>query len=284
MLSYAFMQRALIVGFLLGLIIPLMGVVVVNRHTSTIGDALSHASLAGIGLGLLTGMAPLAGSILMTVAGAFAIEFVRYRFPKNGDLATAMVMSAGVGLASLFSDLVPTAMKFESYLFGSILTISQEEVIFSVAISLMVFVLFFSLYYPLLYLSVDPNGARLTGMPTGLFDALFTALLAVTIAIAARTIGALMVSSLMILPVATALFFARSYRETVFLSMGFGVFLVLAGLVASYSLGLKPGGAIVVIGIVLFGLAWIISATLRQRPMPVEETMGPVTDVFESDK
>lgn len=282
MLNYAFMQRALLVGFMLGLIIPLMGVIVVNRHTSTIGDALSHASLAGIGLGLLTGVAPLTGSIVMTVLGAFAIEFVRYRFPKNGDLATAMVMSAGVGLASLFSDIVPTAMKFESYLFGSILTISHEEVIFSVVISLMVFVLFFSLYYPLLYLSVDPNGARLTGLPTGLFEALFTALLAVTIAMAARTIGALMVSSLMILPVATALFFARSYRQAVFLSMGLGVVLVVSGLVASFYWGLKPGGAIVLMGIALFAVAWVVSVLVRPRSVPVEESMGPITDVFES--
>ncbi len=281
MLQYAFMRRALIVGLLLGLMIPLMGVVVVNRRTSTIGDALSHTSLAGIGLGLLFGMSPLYGSVLLTILGAFAIEAVRSRFPKSGDLATAMVMSTGVGLASLLSDIVPTAMKFESYLFGSIVTIRPQEMWLSMIIGLLVLVLFFTLYFPLLYISVDPNGARLTGMPIRWIDALFTALLAVTIAIAARTIGALMVSSLMILPVACALFFTKSYKHTVFVSMILGDIFVLSGLILSYYQGLKPGGAIVMIGICAFALCWVARFIIRPRETrEAEDTpLKPLSDM-----
>lgn len=265
MLNYAFMQRAMIIGVLLGFIIPLMGVIVVNRRTSTIGDALSHSSLAGIGFGLLLGLSPLVGSIVVTILGAFAIELVRYRFPKSGDLATAMVMSIGIGLASVLSDVVPTTMKFETYLFGSIVTIRPEEMWISIAISFVVLVLFFTLYYPLLYVSVDSHGARLTGLPIRRMDNLFTAILAIAIAMAARTIGALMVSSLMILPVATALLFAKSYRQAVFSSMLSGVIMVTCGLTASYYLGWKPGGTIVLLGIVGFLIALIVQKILRLR-------------------
>lgn len=279
MFEYEFMRRALLVGLLLGLMIPLMGVIVVNRRTSTIGDALSHASLAGIGLGLLAGVTPLIGSVVITIIGAFAIEMVRHRFPKNGDLATAMVMSTGVGLASILSDIVPSNMNFESYLFGSIVTILPEEVTFSVLLAGIVLIVFFTLYFPLLYLSVDPNGARLTGLPTRLFDSIFTALLAITIAMGARTIGALMVSSLMILPVATSLFFTKSYRATVYAAMVLGAIIVVSGLAASYYLDLKPGGAIVFIGIGIFAIAWIVQLlTVPRTKEPEEKPLPPLAD------
>lgn len=273
MLNYAFMQRAMIIGILLGFIIPLMGVIVVNRRTSTIGDALSHSSLAGIGFGLLLGFSPLVGSIVVTILGAFAIELVRHRFPKSGDLATAMVMSIGVGLASVLSDVVPTTMKFETYLFGSIVTIRPEEMWISIVISIVVLALFFTLYYPLLYVSVDVHGARLTGLPIRRMDNLFTAILAIAIAMAARTIGALMVSSLMILPVATALLFAKSYRQAVFSSMFCGVVMVLFGLTTSYYLGWKPGGTIVLFGICVFLIALLIQKLLCLRGRGKMETV-----------
>lgn len=282
MLNYAFMQRAMIIGVLLGFIIPLMGVIVVNRRTSTIGDALSHSSLAGIGFGLLLGLSPLVGSIVVTILGAFAIELVRYRFPKSGDLATAMVMSIGVGLASVLSDVVPTTMKFETYLFGSIVTIRPEEMWISIVISFVVLVLFFTLYYPLLYVSVDANGARLTGLPIRRMDNLFTAILAIAIAMAARTIGALMVSSLMILPVATAMLFAKSYRRAVLFSMLFGALSVLAGLVISFYQGLKPGGTIVLFGIGIFLIVLLVQRLLRVRGG--DRLTKTMSDAFEGDK
>lgn len=277
MLNYAFMQRAMIIGILLGFIIPLMGVIVVNRRTSTIGDALSHSSLAGIGFGLLLGFSPLVGSIVVTILGAFAIELVRHRFPKSCDLATAMVMSIGVGLASVLSDVVPTTMKFETYLFGSIVTIRSEEMWISIVISIVVLALFFTLYYPLLYVSVDAHGARLTGLPIQRMDNLFTAILAIAIAMAARTIGALMVSSLMILPVATALLFAKSYRQAVFSSMFCGVVMVLFGLIASYYLGWKPGGTIVLFGISVFLIALLTQKLLYLRGHGKMETLKSVS-------
>lgn len=260
MLSYAFMQRALVIGFLLGLVIPMMGVVVVNRRTSTIGDALAHSSLAGIGLGLVLGITPMYGAIFLTLAGAFTIEGLRRKFPKNGDLATAMVLSTGVGLASLFTDWVPMGANMESYLFGSIVSSSDQDVIIVAVLSLVISLSFLLFYGPLAYLSLDPVGARISGLPADRIDSFFTLLLALTISIASKTIGVLMVSSLLILPVATAMVTCQSYGSAVRRSIFLGVFFVLSGLSASYYLSMKPGGAIVLVGVFVFLISLMTKA------------------------
>lgn len=265
MLSYAFMQRALLVGLLLGLTIPMMGVVVVNRRTSTIGDALAHSSLAGIGLGLVLGIAPIYGAILMTLVGAFAIEGLRRKFPKNGDLATAMVLSLGVGLASLFTDWVPMGANMESYLFGSIVSSSTQDVLIVAALSLVISLSFVLFYGPLAFLSLDPVGARISGLPAEGIDSFFTFLLALTIAVASKTIGVLMVSSLLILPVATAMITCHSYGSAVRRSILWGLAMVLSGLTLSYYFSLKPGGAIVLIGVFIFLLNLAIRSFHRKH-------------------
>ncbi len=268
MLAYAFMRKALFVGALLGAIIPLMGVVVVNRRTSMIGDALSHTSLAGIGFGLLFGFSPVLGAILACVLGALSIEAVRRHFPANGDLATAIVMSTGIGLASLLTDIVPSAARLEDYLFGSIVAIADGEVLLSAGVAILVLSTFFVFYYSLLYISVDPQGARMSGISIARVDFLFTILLAGTIAVSSRIIGVLMVSSLMVSPVACAMVLSNSYGQMVRRSMAFGLFFVLTGLVLSWQLSLKPGGTIVLLGVCTLLLLFVfrsVRAHFRRR-------------------
>jgi len=269
MLEFAFMRKALLVGILLGLIIPLMGVLVINRRTSTVGDALSHTSLAGIGLGLLIGMDPIIGSIGACVIGALSIEAVRRRFPGHGDMATAIIMSTGVGMASILSDIVPTSTDFESYLFGSIIAITDTEVIISILMSLAILAVFFLMYYQMIYISIDYQGARISGVAVSRVELLFTLLLAISIAIASRIIGVLMVSSLMILPVASAMALSRSYKATVIRAMCFGVSFILIGLTISFYGGIKPGGAIVLTGVVCFLLTLLFNLlrSLRMRKL-----------------
>ena len=120
MLEFAFMRKALFLGFLLSIMIPIIGIVMVNRKTSMIGDALSHTALAGVGMGLILGFDPLLGSAIICVIAAFLIEFIRKKFPQYGDMATAVIMSTGLGIAAILSDFAPGGNSFESYLFGSI--------------------------------------------------------------------------------------------------------------------------------------------------------------------
>lgn len=250
MLTHAFMQRAFIVGIMLSIIIPMIGVVMVNRKTSMIGDALSHTALAGVGFGLILGLNPIYGSLVICILAAFAIEFIRKKFPQYGDMATAIIMSTGLGLAAILSDFAPGGSSFESYLFGSISTVSQADVymISLVFISVMILSLFF--YQGLLFISIDPFMSKLAGVKVVLINSIFTFLAAITVATSTKIVGALMVSSLIVLPVTSSLIVSRSYKMTYIFSVIFGIIFVSCGIIISYYFGLKPGGAIVLIAVV----------------------------------
>lgn len=265
MLAYQFMQRALLVGGFLSLILPLMGVIVVNRNTSTVGDAIAHSSLSGIGIGLLFGFSPLIGSILVAIFSILSLEWIRIKGLGRGDLATSIITSLGVGLASLLTDIVPTSTDFSSYLFGSIVTINASEVYISIILSLVILILFFCYYYQLMYISFDLDGALASGIHQGKIDFLFNILLAITIAIGARVLGVLIISSLLILPVACGMMISRSYKKTVFSSMIFGFLFVLLGLVASFYFGIKPGGSIVVIATLCLLFLLLIKKIQKER-------------------
>ena len=128
MLEFDFMRRSLLVGLMIALIIPMIGVIMVNRKTSMIGDALSHSSLAGIGFGLIIGINPIWTSLLVCILASFAIELIRSKFKNYGDMATALVMSTGIGIAAILSDYTPGGTTFESFMFGSIPTVGSSSI------------------------------------------------------------------------------------------------------------------------------------------------------------
>ena len=224
----------------------------INRKTSMIGDALSHSSLAGIGLGLIFGINPLWTSLIICIVASFAIERLRKKFPKYGDMATAIVMSTGIAIASILSDFTPGGTSFESFMFGSITTVSSEDVYIVLFVFLIVAISSLYLYYGLLYTSINPVLARLAGVNTSAINIFFTLLTAVTVAISAKTVGALMVTSLMTIPVAGAMVFAKSYKKMYIASIILSVIFMVSGICASYYLGIKPGGAIVIIAVISF--------------------------------
>lgn len=255
MLEFEFMRRTLAVALMLAAAIPLIGVVMVNRRTSMMGDALSHTALAGVGLGLIAGFNPVVGAIVVAVGGAFGIEAIRRRMPQFGDLATAVTMSAGLGLAVILSDLAPGGRTFESYLFGSISSVTKVDVIATAVVFLLVVGASLAFYGSMLDMVVDPTLARLTGTRVRLVNAVFTALAAITVALASKVIGALLVVSLMVLPVATALIVARSYRAVFRVSVLLGLIYAFIGITLSFYFDIRPGGAIVltaVTGMALF--------------------------------
>lgn len=243
------MQRALLTGIILGAVIPLVGVIVVVRRLSMIGDALSHASLAGVAAGLIGGINPVLGATLAAVVAAGFVEVIRRRFAERAELAIALVMATGVGLAGVLSGFVPNASSFSSFLFGSIVTVSDEEVAWVVGIGVMVGAGCVALRRQLFLMAADERAARLAGVRTGLVSAGFTLACALVVSIASRTVGALIVSAMMVVPVACGLQVARSWRSLVTVSCAVGVGSSVAGLVVSYCLGTKPGGSIVLVGI-----------------------------------
>lgn len=258
MLSYAFMQRALIVGLMLSIIIPMIGIVMINRRTSMIGDALSHSSLAGVALGLIVGINPIITSVIICIIASFAIELIRKKFNSFGDMATAIIMSLGIGLAAIMSDFTPGGTSFESFLFGSITSVSSEDLIIVSVVFILVLIFSLYLYYPLLYNSISPTMARLSGVNSKLVSSIFTFLTAITVAISAKTVGALMISSLMVLPVASSLLISKSYKATFIKSIVIAIIYMMLGISASFYLGVKPGGAIVVIAVIGMIISLII--------------------------
>jgi zinc transport system permease protein len=246
---YGFMNNAFIVGILIAVIIPCIGVVVVLKRLSATGDALSHASLAGVAAGLAFGVNPIFSAVIFTVMAALGIERIRKSIPKYGEISTAVIMSVGVGLAAIFSGFAKSA-NFNSFLFGSIVAITPFELYLVIGLSIVVLTLFIFLFRALFYMTFDEESAKLAGIPVTLVGGVFTILTAVTISISARVVGALVVSSMMVLPVAVSMQMAKSYKQTVLYSVLFSVFFVVAGLFLSYYLDLKPGGTIVMTGVV----------------------------------
>ena len=268
MLAYDFMQRALLAGIMLAIIIPMIGLVMINRKTSMVGDALSHSSLAGIAMGLILSTNLMAASLIFCIISAFAIEIIRKRFKEFGDMATAIIMSFGIGLAAILSDFAPGGKSFESYLFGSITTVSKTDLKMVSIIFILVVVLSIYFYNALLYISINPLMARLAGVKVSFINSIFTFLTAITIAISAKIVGALMITSLMVIPVANALLLSSSYKKTYILSLIFSVIFMVIGISISFYKGIKPGGAIVMLAIgslCISGLAKLLSRKIKKR-------------------
>lgn len=226
-----------------------MGVVVVNKKISVIGDALSHVSLAGVMLGLITSTSPVLGALVLCVIGSIFLEYVRTKFPGYQEISSAILMSTGIGLASIFSGFVKTTANFEEYLFGSIIAIPKFDFYLILIISIIVFILFSYLFTDLMYISFDESSARLSGVNVDRINLIFMILIAVTISVSARTVGILIISSLMVVPVACAMQFKKGYLKTTILASIFGFIFTMIGLFLSFYVGLKPGGTIVLIGV-----------------------------------
>ncbi|NMB13730.1 MAG: metal ABC transporter permease [Gallicola sp.] len=247
--SYEFMRKAVLVGLLISLIIPCIGTIMVNKRTSMMGDALSHASLAGVSIGLIAGWNPIAGAVAVCLLAGFSMERLRRKFPRGSDLSTAIIMSTGIGLAGILSDFVPGTSNLESFMFGSIVAIPNSEFFLILAISFVVLAVFALLYQGLLYIVFDEQGAKLAGVPVNGINTVFTLITALTVAVASRAVGVLMISSLMILPVALSMRISKSYKSTVTTAVILAVIYTMAGIHISYFLGLKPGGVIVLLGV-----------------------------------
>lgn len=258
--QYAFMQRALIVVILLGIITPLIGITVVLKRMSMIGDALSHSSLAGIALGLILGVNPVIGAIAVCIMAALLIEEIRKHIPRYQEMAIAIIMSAGIGLAGVLSGFVKNAASFNSFLFGSIVSISRADLIILMIVSVLVLFTALILYKELFYIGFDENAARISGVPVKAVNFIFTVLTALTVSISSRTAGALIVSSMLVVPVAFGMQLMKSYKGVIFAAIIMAVSSSVLGLYISFETGLRPGGTMVLIQVFAFLFLVIIKA------------------------
>ncbi|HUG65168.1 MAG TPA: metal ABC transporter permease [Gaiellaceae bacterium] len=242
------MRLAFAVGAIVGIVAPTVGFFLVQRRMSLIGDGIGHVAFAGVALGVLLDVSPVLTALAAAVVGAIGIEWLRARRGAAGDQALALVfytgIAGGVVLISLAGSL---NVNLFAYLFGSILTVTREDLALMAvfgAISLALIGLF---YRALCAVVLDEEGARVAGLPIGALNVLVAALAALTIALSMQIVGILLIAALMVLPVTAATRIAWSMRSTLLLSAGIGLGSVLIGLTASYYGDIPPGGTVVLV-------------------------------------
>ncbi|MGW0552880.1 metal ABC transporter permease [Streptomyces sp. NPDC002926] len=275
-LETAFMQRALIAAVLVGITAPAIGIYLVQRRQALLGDGIGHVAMTGVGLGFLLSTNPIWMATLVSIVGAVTMELIRAYGRTRGDIALAMLfyggMAGGVLLINL-SDSGSTA-NLSSFLFGSLSTVSDADLIAILLLAAFVVLVSLGLRRQLFAISQDEEFARVTGLPVRALNLLIAVTAAVTVSVAMRVVGLLLVSALMVVPVAAAQQISRSFRATFALAVGIGVTVTLAGTTTSYYQDVPPGATIVLLAIGIFVVLTALAAPLARRRARTLEASG----------
>jgi zinc transport system permease protein len=250
-----YMQLALVAGLVVGACAPLIGVFLVQRRLSLMGDGIGHIAFAGVGIGAVVGVWPVWTALVASILAAIVIERLRSRGTAQGDVALALFfyggIAAGVVLISAADDLDGSLL---SYLFGQILTVERSEVTLVVVLGAVIVATVGLCGRALFAMAVDEEWARVAGLPVTLLNNVLAVLTAVTVVVAMRVVGILLVAALMVVPVAAAQVVARSQKAILLWSVAVGIASVVVGLGIARAGGLAPGGTIVLVAVVVFGL------------------------------
>ncbi len=252
-LTYQFMQRALIAGVLVAVPCSLLGVFLVLRRRAFIGEGLAHISFGGIALGLFLGLNPLIVALIITLLASVAIQLIKDRSRLHSDTAIGIFSYTGFAFGVFIISLTKGFnTDLFSYLFGSILTVSSFDLIFSVILSV-ISVLFIILFYNnLFYITFDEETARTSGVNATLYKHLIGFLVATTVVISMRIVGIILVASFMIIPAAAALQISKNFRQTLVYSIIICVVSVLIGLVLSATFDYAASASIILVNFIIF--------------------------------
>jgi len=264
-LDYPFLQRALFAALVVAALCAALGVYVVLRGLAMLGDGIAHISFAGVALGLVLGFYPLGLALVAAILGALVIQALRSREVVRGDTAIGIIFTAGLALGILLvSRSRGLGVDLAAYLFGNLLAVSAADVVLVGVVAVALLAVLLLLHKELLYVTFNEEAARLSGLPVGALNVLFTAATAASIVIAARVVGVLLVSALLIVPAAAALQFQRSFRTTLLLSVGLGLASVLLGVFFAAQYSLATGASVALTATALFA-ASVASGRLLAR-------------------
>lgn len=264
MLSYPFMVRALLGGILVSLCASLLGVSLVLKRYSMIGDGLSHVSFGALSVALAAGWSPLKVSIPVVVLAAFFLLRITERGQIKSDAAIAMISASALAVGIIVTSMT-TGMTTDvsSYMFGSILAMSREDVEFSAALSAVVLFLFLFCYNKVFAVTFDENFAKATGVRVGFYNVLIAVLTAVTIVLGMRMMGAMLISSLIIFPALTSMRIFKSFHGVVVSSGILSIMCFFIGMVISYIYSTPAGASVVVVNLGFFLLFSLIQTVER---------------------
>ena len=251
--NYSFMIRGFEAGIIIAIIAPLIGIFLVLRRYSLIADTLSHVSLAGVAIGLLLKVNPLITAVIAAVVSSIAIERLRISKRIFGESALSIFLSGSLALAIVLIGLAGGfGVDLFSYLFGSITTVKQIDVYIIAVLGILVIAAVIAFYKELVYVTIDEEAAKLSGVPTKFINILLIVLSAFTVALSIPIVGVLLISALIVIPVISALLLKKSFLATIFYSEIFSLFSVIAGIILSFYLNIPAGGAIVLITLAIF--------------------------------
>ncbi|MFF4155898.1 metal ABC transporter permease [Streptomyces sp. NPDC001678] len=289
-LELAFMQRALLAALLVGVTAPAIGVYLVQRRQALMGDGIGHVALTGVGLGFLLNASPVWVATIVCVIGAVAMELIRSYGKARGDIALALLFYGGMAGGVMLMSLAPggSNANLTTYLFGSITTVSQQDIVAICVLAAFVIVTTVGLRRQLFAICQDEEFARVTGLPVRLLNLLIAITAALTVTVAMRVVGLLLVSALMVIPVAASQQLARSFATTFAMAVAIGVLVTLSGTVTSYYVDVPSGATIVLMAIGVFLALTVLATPLarkradraadEERCTLDEPTTGPATD------
>lgn len=266
MLGYEFMQRAFWAGGLIAIIAPLLGVYLMLRRQVLMADTLSHVSLAGVALGSVLQLNPALSGFLVAVTGGVIIEQLRRSYRTYSEVPVAIIMTSGLALAVVLMNLKQNLSKsFSSYLFGSIVAVSNTQLMLIGIVAVIGLVYFIVLRRPLYSLTFDEETASISGVRTKLLSFSFAVLTGMTVAAAMPVVGVLLVSALIVLPASIALRIATGFASAALISVLAGLTGVFSGLTASYYINTPPGGTIALILLFLLLMAMGLQRLIRLK-------------------
>lgn len=263
-LSYPFMLRALVVGILISLCAALLGMPLVLKRYSMIGDGLSHVGFGALAIATALRAAPLAVTLPVVVLAAFFLLQLHDSSKIKGDAAIALISTGSLALGVMVLSLTPGMnTDINNFLFGSILGVGEDEMWLTVGLSLMVILLYGLSYNRIFALTFDESFAQATGLRTKVYNTLLALLTAVTIVLGMRTMGSLLISSLIVFPALSSMQLLRSFRSVLLLSVLISLFCFISGLILSYLYSAPTGSSVALLHVAVFIL---FAAIARIKP------------------
>ena len=260
-LAFGFMQNAIISGIAISLICSTLGLFLVLRKFSLFGDALAHSAFGGVALGLFLGFYPLWAAYAVSIISALGLTKIRQKYDISGDAIVAILLSSGIAVGIVLISLSGGfSIDIFSFLFGSVLLVSTENVIMILGLSAAILIILITCYKKFMYITFSEEQAQVSGIPVQKLNYLLIAIAGVTVVTSMQLVGVLLVSALFVIPNVTAMMFKRSFKQTIILSMSFSVFSTVAGIMISYPLDIAPSGMVVLLAITLFIASLIIKS------------------------
>ena len=282
-LNYAFMQRALVAAVLVGVTAPAIGIYLVQRRQPLMGDGIGHVAMTGVGLGFLLNASPVWMATAVSVLGSVLMELIRWYGRTRGDIALAMLFYGGMAGGVMFVNIAPggSNANLTSYLFGSLSTVAPSDVTAIMVLAAFVVLVTLGLRRQLFAVSQDEEFARVTGLPVRALNLLTAVTAAVTVTVAMRVVGLILVSALRVVPVAAAQQLTRSFAATFAIAVALGVTVTISGTITSFYQDVPPGATIVLLTIAAFVALTAAAAPLARRRARAAAAARPAGDPAE---